>query len=140
MVNMKDARSRNLLFLIFIAVQKPASNAVRIHVARKNERLYRFSRGSGDSRPAIFEKFRATSSQRRGMTTDCQGVNRFDRRADSLRRTGGPCLLPLADVSQRTWGVFQFVLTLGGRTTRMKRLRTLGPCGTSERAAQGHGL
>src|SRR5271155_3259600 len=74
------------------------------------------------------------------MTTDCQGVNRFDRRADSLRRTGGPCLSPLVDVSQRTLGSPNSILTSGGRTTRMKRLRTLGLCGTSERAAQGHGL
>jgi hypothetical protein len=57
---MIDAKSLIALFLILMALQNPASNAVVIHVARKYALLYRFANGSGDSRPTIFAKLRQT--------------------------------------------------------------------------------
>lgn len=85
-----DAKSLNHFVRIFMAVQKPASNAVVTHVARKYALLYRFARGSGDSRPNIFAKLRAMYNHRRVMTKVCQAVSRFDRRSERLRRKGGP--------------------------------------------------
>lgn len=41
---------------------------------------------------------------------DCQGVNRLESRADRFRTPGGPCLLPLKDVSFRPTKMAEILL------------------------------
>jgi hypothetical protein len=95
-VNTSDAISRNHFGLMFIAVQKPASKPVVIHVARKKDREYIFASGSGHSRPTILAKFRLRYSQRKMMTVVCHVVNLPVNREERLRINGGPCLSALS--------------------------------------------
>lgn len=90
MENTIEAKSLSHFFLIFIAVQKPASKAVVTQVARKYERLYRLARGSGDSKPVIFAKFLAVYNHNSEITRVCQTVSRLERRLERVRRRGGP--------------------------------------------------
>jgi len=69
----------------------------------------------------------------------CHAVTREDRRAKRVRKTGGPCLLPLEDVSDRMDGSTK-VLTEVGTGTRMRRQQRLVSCGTGPKAGPGRGL
>ena len=94
-----DAKSLSHFLRIFIAVQKPASNAVVTHVARKYDLVYKFANGSGDSKPRIFAKLRDMYSHSSVMTTVCQVVSLLDSRDERSRRYGGPCFSPLHSIS-----------------------------------------
>ncbi len=73
------------------------------------------------------------------MTTVCHAVRREERRAKRVRKMGGPCLLPLDEVSDRMDGSTS-VLTGVGTGTRMKRQQRLVSCGTGQKAGPGRGL
>lgn len=127
MVKIMDAKSRSHFRLIFMAVQKPASNAVVIHVARKYDREYRFANGSGLSKPHILAKLRHMYRYKSVMTTVCHAVRRFESRADNALRTGGPCPFPLSD-NQHLQSPEYNDLTEKDRETKMKQPQRLVSC------------
>jgi len=62
-----------------MAVQKPASNAVVTHVARKYSLVYKFANGSGDSNPTTLAKLREAYRDRQKMMKARQVVSRLER-------------------------------------------------------------
>lgn len=104
MLNTILKKSRGPFLFIRIADQKPASNAVVTHVARKYDRVYRLASGSGHSRPRSLPKLRAIYRYRSVMRTDCQAVSFLERILDMRRRIGKPWQSPLQVSS--AYGVF----------------------------------
>ena len=70
----------------------------------------------------------------------CHGERRFERRAERVRKIGGPSLLPLGKISSVQGLEDSAGQTLGDTKTRMIPQQRLGFSEIGPMAAQGHGL